>query len=46
MRKIGSDTGSVDNIVQGKLVNEGRGLQQKRKGLFFDMISFWFDREE
>ena len=33
MREIGSDTGSVDNIVEGKLVNEGRGLEKKGEGL-------------
>lgn len=32
--KIGGDTGSVDDIVQGELVNVRASLQQKREGLF------------
>jgi hypothetical protein len=31
--QIGSDTGGVDDIVEGKLVNQRRGLQQEREGL-------------
>lgn len=33
MGQIGSDTGGVDDIVEGKLVNQRRGLQQEREGL-------------
>ena len=33
VREIGSDTGGVDNIVQSKLVNERRGLQEEGEGL-------------
>lgn len=33
VRKIGSNTGSVDNIVEGELVNEGAKLKKKGEGL-------------
>jgi hypothetical protein len=31
--QIGSNTGSVDDIVEGELVNQRRGLQEEREGL-------------
>jgi hypothetical protein len=33
VREIGSDTGGVDDIVQGELVNVRRGLEEEREGL-------------
>ena len=33
MGEVGSDTGSVDDIVEGKLVNERGGLEQEGEGL-------------
>jgi hypothetical protein len=33
VRKIGGNTGGVDNIVEGELVNEGARLEEKREGL-------------
>ena len=33
VREIGSNTRSVDNIVEGKLVNKRAGLQEERQGL-------------
>jgi hypothetical protein len=33
VRQIGSNTGSVDDIVEGELVNQRRGLQEEREGL-------------
>lgn len=38
MGEVGSDTGSVDDIVEGKLVNQGRGLEQEGEGLPGRMI--------
>ena len=32
VRKIGGNTGGVDNIVEGKLVNVWAGLQEEREG--------------
>lgn len=34
VRKVGSDTGSVHNIVQGKLINQRASLQEERERLF------------
>lgn len=34
MRQVGSNTGSVDDIVEGELVNQRRGLQEERQGLY------------
>lgn len=34
VRKVGSNTGGVDDIVQGKFVNQGGCLQQKGERLF------------
>ncbi len=31
--EVGSDTGSVDDIVEGKLVNQRGGLEQEGEGL-------------
>lgn len=33
MGQVGSNTGSVDNIVQGELVNEGAELQEEGQWL-------------
>lgn len=33
MGKIGSDTGGVDDIVEGELIDERAELQQQREGL-------------
>ena len=33
MRKISGNTGGVDDIVEGKLIDKGASLQQKRQGL-------------
>lgn len=33
MGQVGSDTGSVDDIIESKLVNQRGGLQQEREGL-------------
>ena len=33
MRQIGSDTGCVDDIVEGELVNEGAVLEEERQRL-------------
>ena len=33
MRKIGSDAGRVDNIVQREMVDERRRLEEERQGL-------------
>lgn len=40
MREIRGDTGGVDDIVEGKLVNERRSLQQEGEGLFILQISW------
>lgn len=39
MGKVGSDTGSVDDIVQCKLVNVRASLQQEREGLITTISS-------
>lgn len=44
MGKIGGDTGSVDDIVQGELVDVRASLQQKREGLL-DTISPVLERK-
>lgn len=33
VRQVGRDTGGVDDIVEGELVDEGAELQQQREGL-------------
>lgn len=33
MREIGSDTGGVDDIVEGELINERRELEEEGQGL-------------
>lgn len=33
MGKVGSNTGGVDNIVEGELINERAGLKEERKRL-------------
>ena len=33
MGQVGGHTGSIDDIVEGELVNRGAGLEQQRKGL-------------
>lgn len=33
MRKVGGNTGSVDNIVESKLVNVRASLEEQREGL-------------
>lgn len=40
MREIRSHTGGVDDIVEGKLVNEGRSLQQEGKRLYLGLVVF------
>ena len=34
--KVGGDTWGIDDIVEGKLVNEGAGLQQEGQRLYGD----------
>jgi hypothetical protein len=36
VRKVGGDTGGVDDIVQSELIDEGGELQQKGQGLWMD----------
>lgn len=33
MRKVGGNTGSVDDIVEGELIDERAGLEEQRKRL-------------
>lgn len=33
MRKIGRNTGSVDNIIKSELINKRAGFEEERKGL-------------
>jgi len=33
VREVGGDAGSVDDIVEGELSDEGRELEQKGQGL-------------
>lgn len=33
VRQIGRDTGSVDDIVESKLIDEGAGLEKERERL-------------
>ena len=44
MREIGGNTGGVDNIVEGKLVNKRAGLQEERERLYRTTIRVRFDR--
>lgn len=37
--EIGSDTGGVDDIVKGELVNVRRGLEEEREGLRWINVS-------
>lgn len=43
VREIGSNTRSVDNIVEGKLVNKRAGLQEERQGLYRTTMKVRFD---
>ena len=42
VREIGSDTGGVDDIVEGELVNEGRELEEEGQGLRHIWSAFAF----
>ena len=44
MGKVGSDTGSVDNIVERELVDKGARLEEQREGLVF-VSAAWFNRQ-
>ena len=44
MREIGGNTGGVDKIVEGKLVNKRAGLQEERERLYRTTIRVRFDR--
>ena len=39
MRQISSNTGSVDHIVEGQLVDQRAGLEEERQGLLVGMRS-------
>jgi hypothetical protein len=44
VRKVGSDTGSVNNIIQGELINQRTSLQEERERLL-ETISRSLERE-
>ena len=37
MGKIHGDTGCIDNIVEGELIDDGAGFQEKRHWLWIEL---------